>query len=394
MAAARPITDGVGLTPGYATNSSFAQAASVHMGQMQNQANAASRQIAGQVQQAAGQVQQAAVQTQQQVAGAASQVGSDFMKQMAAFNQAAKVKLQNTVTADQKLAINPALAAPTTPTPPTSNQGPTVNYGRPATGAGASIIPARPMAPTADTLRGGLQPTQAMMAEAAAAVPSTDIYSPAVVVNSTIPQASPKVVSKPQPVAAPPAAIQATPSRPQPTLQASIPTANGSSTNQLATASVPTARLQSVPTQSGEPAVDGRARTIPAQVQSSVASKPANTSGFALSGYDCVALMDGNEWVKGDARWGARHRGQVFLFQTAAAQQSFLANPEGYSPVLAGYDPVIFHETGEYEMGSRAHGVRYKDKMFLFTSEASLQRFWKAPWQYSQSAEVASRVSR
>ncbi len=112
-------------------------------------------------------------------------------------------------------------------------------------------------------------------------------------------------------------------------------------------------------------------------------------SAFALDGYCCVTLHDENRWVLGNSRWGARHRGHIYLFQSAVAQQQFLADPDKYSPVLGGYDPVVLRETGQYEPGDRSHGVRYQDQMFLFSSEDTLQRFWKAPWQYAELARQA-----
>ncbi len=115
----------------------------------------------------------------------------------------------------------------------------------------------------------------------------------------------------------------------------------------------------------------------------------SDTDGLLMDGFCCVTLMDENKWTPGDARWGARHRGQVYLFQTAANQQKFLANPDKYSPMLAGYDPVVYRESGTFRSGSRSHGVRYRNKMYLFASEDSLQQFWTAPQQYAESAGQA-----
>ena len=110
---------------------------------------------------------------------------------------------------------------------------------------------------------------------------------------------------------------------------------------------------------------------------------------FFMDGYCCVTLLEDNKWVKGDKRWGVTHRGKTYLFQTTADQQKFLANPDGYSPVLAGYDPVVMRDTGQLVPGFRAHGVKYKDRIFLFSSEDSLNRFWQAPWQYADAAKQA-----
>lgn len=125
-------------------------------------------------------------------------------------------------------------------------------------------------------------------------------------------------------------------------------------------------------------------------------SQPENTSdqpeNVVMDGFCPVVLLNEERWVSGDPRWGAQHRGKVFLFSSKTAQQEFLTDPDKYSPLLSGYDPVVFHETGRLSTGLRAHGVRYQNMTCLFSSEESLQRFWKSPWLFTQSAKQAMRT--
>ena len=107
-----------------------------------------------------------------------------------------------------------------------------------------------------------------------------------------------------------------------------------------------------------------------------------------------VTLIDENRWAKGDKRWGARHRGSLYLFQSAAAQQKFLASPDQYSPALAGFDPVVFVERGQYSAGMRAHGIRYQDQIYLFESEQSLSRFAESPVRYAELVRQAVGTNR
>lgn len=125
----------------------------------------------------------------------------------------------------------------------------------------------------------------------------------------------------------------------------------------------------------------------PLPPNSSVESEPSIQ--LAMDGYCPVALLDREDWVRGDRRWGAHHRGQTYLFHSAAAQQRFLSDPDRFSPALAGFDPIVFVEQNRYEMGERAHGVRYKGQMFLFETEQNLKKFWSAPWKYSQVVHQA-----
>ena len=115
---------------------------------------------------------------------------------------------------------------------------------------------------------------------------------------------------------------------------------------------------------------------------------------FGMEGYCPVTLSDEDRWVKGDKRWGARHRGRLYLFQSAAAQQKFLAAPDRYSPALAGFDPVVFAEHGRYAEGLRNHGVRYQGEIYMFVSEESLSEFAKAPTRYAHIVRQAIGANR
>ena len=98
--------------------------------------------------------------------------------------------------------------------------------------------------------------------------------------------------------------------------------------------------------------------------------------------------------LSGDKRWGARHRGSVYLFQSAAAQQQFLADPDRYSPILAGYDPVAFVDQQQYVTGSRRHGIRFQDTIVLFSSEEALQKFSSNPDRYLANVQQAMQSAR
>jgi protein disulfide-isomerase len=99
-----------------------------------------------------------------------------------------------------------------------------------------------------------------------------------------------------------------------------------------------------------------------------------------------VALATRTKWTKGDPRWGAVHRGRTYLFSSPAEQQQFLANPDILSPILSGYDPVRFAQTGQLVEGKRQHGVFYRDRICLFADEAALHQFSKQPDQYVGAA--------
>ena len=105
-----------------------------------------------------------------------------------------------------------------------------------------------------------------------------------------------------------------------------------------------------------------------------IASRPQE-SPLALDGFCPVTLAEDEDWRQGDPLWGAVHRGRTYLFTSQRHQQAFMAAPDRYSPMLSGYDPVRYIDRGELVPGVRKHGMWFGDKMYLFSDEASLQRF-------------------
>jgi thioredoxin-related protein/YHS domain-containing protein len=123
--------------------------------------------------------------------------------------------------------------------------------------------------------------------------------------------------------------------------------------------------------------------------QPSMAAPAAGQPQLALDGFCSVSLVEQSKWTKGDPRWGAVHKGRVYLFGSAQAQQQFMSNPDRYSPMLAGNDIVRFAENGQAVEGKREHGVYYRDRILLFSDEESLQRFGSRPDYYLAAAEQA-----
>lgn len=92
-------------------------------------------------------------------------------------------------------------------------------------------------------------------------------------------------------------------------------------------------------------------------------------------------------WAKGDTRYGAIHRGRTYLFTTAEAQKEFLANPEKYSPVLEGADPVVAIDQKQTVNGARDFAVEYKDRFYFFSSQQTLEKFWTNPEGYATGVQ-------
>jgi YHS domain-containing protein/thiol-disulfide isomerase/thioredoxin len=119
------------------------------------------------------------------------------------------------------------------------------------------------------------------------------------------------------------------------------------------------------------------------------------TPNLALNG-DCpVTLLKEGRWAAGDQRWGCVHRGKTYLFASEEKQKLFLTNPDDFSPVLAGFDPVVFHEKGELVEGDRRFGVfmmnKEKQAIVLFSDEESQKKFKANPKSFLETIQVATQ---
>jgi len=112
---------------------------------------------------------------------------------------------------------------------------------------------------------------------------------------------------------------------------------------------------------------------------------------FTMDGYCPVTLVLMNEWAPGDLKWGATHQGRTYLFTSREYRDQFLADPGRFAPVLSGYDPVRFAESGQLVDGKRKHGVFYGNMIYLFADEASLNRFSKHPQLYVSQLRQAAQ---
>ena len=109
-------------------------------------------------------------------------------------------------------------------------------------------------------------------------------------------------------------------------------------------------------------------------------------SKYALKGKCPVTLLTKGRWVDGNKQIGCVHRDRVYLFASAADREAFLAAPDKLSPLLAGFDPVIFEETGKLIEGEENFGTfmgkKPNQRIVLFKTADTLERFQKDPSKY------------
>jgi protein disulfide-isomerase len=118
------------------------------------------------------------------------------------------------------------------------------------------------------------------------------------------------------------------------------------------------------------------------------ADQPRNGQPAAVDGFCPVTLVERENWIQGDPRWGAVHEGQTYLFAGLEEQQRFLQNPERYAPALAGNDPVVALDEQRTVPGEMDFSAVFDGHLYLFSSRASLARFRVNPQRYANVQEV------
>ncbi len=131
----------------------------------------------------------------------------------------------------------------------------------------------------------------------------------------------------------------------------------------------------------------------PTVVDTIAASKPT----VGLKGKCPVTLIQSGKWVDGDAKFGCIHRDRLYIFADAQKLKEFRANPDFFSPVLAGYDPVVFHKEGQLVDGVAKHGVFMHDgssqRILLFRDAQTRALFEANPSSYMNTVRQAMKAT-
>lgn len=157
------------------------------------------------------------------------------------------------------------------------------------------------------------------------------------------------------------------------------------------------ARIQSY--KEGEPKFAQQASMIKEeQPQDSTAKETltvnvAAEEDFALHGKCPVSLIQNGKWVEGNPQWGIVHRDRTYLFSSKEHYELFKTNPDRFSPILSGYDPVIFHEQGKLLDGLEENGVfmgkNDEQHIVLFKNSQTRAKFQANPKLYLDSVRQA-----
>ena len=103
-----------------------------------------------------------------------------------------------------------------------------------------------------------------------------------------------------------------------------------------------------------------------------------------LKGFCPVALRDDRDLKNALPEHHSTFQGRTFYFSTADAKAKFDEHPKQYAPISGGQDVVLLAEKVTKE-GSLDHAVWLKGRLYLFTSQKTLEQFVATPKEFAIS---------
>jgi len=103
---------------------------------------------------------------------------------------------------------------------------------------------------------------------------------------------------------------------------------------------------------------------------------------LAYDGFCPVTVVEKEKWVPGKTAYSLLYNGARYRFASQEALDTFKAKPTRYTPVMEGRDVVIAKTENRVVPGTRKHGMWFGDRIFLFESKETLEKFWKNPHHY------------
>ncbi|MDR1963757.1 MAG: DUF255 domain-containing protein [Planctomycetaceae bacterium] len=107
---------------------------------------------------------------------------------------------------------------------------------------------------------------------------------------------------------------------------------------------------------------------------------------LGLEGYCPVLLSTEERWIPGNPAYYTMYRGHVFRFSSEEAMAEFMKSPAHYAPVAMGEDIVQMVDRNKKVYGNRKFGAWFQGRVFLFSSQDSLDAFAARPEYYTEIA--------
>lgn len=133
----------------------------------------------------------------------------------------------------------------------------------------------------------------------------------------------------------------------------------------------------------------------PAVAKADPADKQEKTF-MGLDGFCPVALNTKRKWQKGAAKYETAYKGVAYRLSSKKNLDLFEADPDRYAPQVLGCDPVVLAASHKAVPGRTDYGAFFDNRLYLFESGDSRQKFKKNPLRYVriQHALDASKIVR
>ena len=144
-------------------------------------------------------------------------------------------------------------------------------------------------------------------------------------------------------------------------------------------------RSNPIRTDSGSPVAKGDS---PQEVATFVEGSTGQTVEIplALDGFCPVTLGIQERWQPGNPLYYAMFRGQIFRCVSEESLEAFSKDPAKYAPVAMGEDIVQMVNRQRKIVGQRKFGAWFQDRVYLFSSQESLDAFAAKPEYYAEIA--------
>ncbi|MDR3232553.1 MAG: DUF255 domain-containing protein [Planctomycetaceae bacterium] len=109
---------------------------------------------------------------------------------------------------------------------------------------------------------------------------------------------------------------------------------------------------------------------------------------LALEGFCPVTLSLEERWVTGNPAYCTLFQGALFRFSSQEALIAFGKEPLRFIPAAGGEDIVLVVDRNKHVNGSRKFGAWFQNRVFLFSSQETLDAFAARPEYY---AEIAAK---
>jgi len=107
---------------------------------------------------------------------------------------------------------------------------------------------------------------------------------------------------------------------------------------------------------------------------------------LALDGFCPVTLASQERWQPGNPLYYAMYCGQIFRCISEETLETFAKEPAKYAPVAMGEDVVQMVNRQKKIVGQRKFGAWFQDRVYLFSSQESLDTFASRPEFYAEIA--------